>query len=195
MNTDGYDLHFETEPGKPSSGQWCLAAEEDQVHRLIVEYSKSGRAKCRKCSEKIAKSTLRIGKPIKWRGFISSWTHVDCYWNDVEDETAFRHILKEEIYGFKSLKPADKKLVLAQVKTFKPPETLQTITPDDPGFAQRGPLERVKQPKAVVLDLLPFQEEGHGWMLRQEKTEVGGVSSVMSCFVRLFIVFIGHSCG
>lgn len=173
---EGYDLTYEVEDGKPSSGQWCLAAEDDQVHRLIVQYSKSGRAKCRKCSENIANRELRIGKPIKWRGFISSWTHVKCFWNEIEDESTFKAIKKEEIFGFEELKPADKKLILKQVKQFKPPKDLEFITPDDPGFTKREPLKRVKQPKSVVLPLLPFQEEGYGWMKSQEASPLGGVS-------------------
>ena len=178
---DSYDLTYEVDDEKPSSGQWCLAGEDDQVHRLIVQYSKSGRAKCRKCSEKIANKELRIGKPIKWRGFISSWTHVKCYWNEVEDEASFRPIKKEEIYGFNLLTAADKKVVLKQVKEFKPPDGLEAITPDDPGFTKRGPLERVKQPKSVVLQLLPFQEEGYGWMKQQEESPLGGVSVKLRC--------------
>lgn len=48
-----------------------------QVYRLNCEYSKSGRAACGRCSEKIGKGEVRVGRPIKWgggaNGFISTW--------------------------------------------------------------------------------------------------------------------------
>jgi len=48
-----------------------------QVYRLSCEYSKSGRAACGRCSEKIGKGEVRVGRPIKWgggaNGFISTW--------------------------------------------------------------------------------------------------------------------------
>jgi hypothetical protein len=47
-------------------GHWKKANEdpdedEDQIFVLMAEISKSGRARCRRCSEKIANKTLRLG--------------------------------------------------------------------------------------------------------------------------------------
>ena len=44
-----------------------------------VEYAKSGRGKCGGAVEKIAKDTVRVGEPLKYRGgdygWISKWMH------------------------------------------------------------------------------------------------------------------------
>lgn len=62
-----------------------------------IEYAKSSRAKCRKCSEKIMKEDLRIGEPSFYDGHISyRWYHKHCVFdlkgktieesNDLRDE-------------------------------------------------------------------------------------------------------------
>ena len=38
-----------------------------------VEYAKSGRGKCGRCGEKIAKDTVRVGEPLKYRGGDYGW--------------------------------------------------------------------------------------------------------------------------
>lgn len=59
-----------------------IASEEEKVYTFMIEHAKSGRAKCRKCGEKISKGEIRIGEPMRWHtgdyGWISAWHHVSC---------------------------------------------------------------------------------------------------------------------
>lgn len=45
----------------------------------------------------------------------------------------------------------------------------QSIDPSDPAFTKAGPLPEVEPPDMISLTLLPYQKEGHGWMLKQEQ--------------------------
>lgn len=49
--------------------------------------------------------------------------------------------------------------------------------PEDPAFLGARVLSRKAAPAAVVLKLLPYQEEGYGWMVAQEANEAGPSSS------------------
>jgi hypothetical protein len=48
------------------------------------------------------------------------------------------------------------------------PNPHQEIDPSDPAFTKRGPLPEVEPPSMISLTLLPYQKEGHGWMVQQE---------------------------
>ena len=45
------------------------------------------------------------------------------------------------------------------------------MTPEDADFLQKPVLEAVAPPRGLLQPLLPFQREGYGWMLAQEKSE------------------------
>jgi hypothetical protein len=42
---------------------------------------------------------------------------------------------------------------------------IKTSDPEDPAFLKVDTLPRLKAPDSIVLDLLPYQEEGYGWMV------------------------------
>ena len=54
------------------------------------------------------------------------------------------------------------------------PSHLTAIDPEDPAFLGERDLPRVKAPASVVLNLLPYQEEGYGWMAEQEVGPIQG---------------------
>ena len=58
--------------------------------------------------------------------------------------------------------------VLAEVKKKGLPSHIKKIDPNDPDFLKSRKLKRVKAAKTVTAKLLPYQEEGLGWMLSQE---------------------------
>ena len=44
--------------------------------------------RCRKCGKAIGSGEMRIGRPIKWRGWITSWVHHGCFWVEAADKPA-----------------------------------------------------------------------------------------------------------
>ncbi|KAJ4726453.1 polynucleotide 3'-phosphatase ZDP [Melia azedarach] len=80
--------------------------------KIVVEYAKSSRSSCKKCSKPIAAKALRLGSVTRdSRGFdMTKWHHIDCFPIVSEPiESA------ESIQGFSSLQTSDqetlKKLV------------------------------------------------------------------------------------
>jgi hypothetical protein len=53
--------------GIDDEGQWLkpTATNDDKKYFFQSEYAKSGRARCRVCSEPIPKGTVRLGKALK----------------------------------------------------------------------------------------------------------------------------------
>lgn len=177
------------------SGQWRQRAPCEKVYLFVTEYSKSSRARCRLCSEKIPKDEVRCGTPIAWRGgdfgYINSWSHLKC----TRAPDGFE-CTEKQIWGLKNLSKDDQELVrshlliqthipihslththqvLTEVKKKGLPSHIKKIDPNDPEFLQKRKLKRVKCANTVTATLLPYQEEGLGWMLSQENdTEFKG---------------------
>uniref|UniRef100_A0ABI7WKT4 Poly [ADP-ribose] polymerase n=1 Tax=Felis catus TaxID=9685 RepID=A0ABI7WKT4_FELCA len=58
-----------------------MAASSDKLYR--VEYAKSGRASCKKCSESIPKDSLRMAIMVQspmFDGKVPHWYHFSCFW-------------------------------------------------------------------------------------------------------------------
>ena len=48
--------------------------------KYVIEYSKSGRASCKRCKLKLEKDSLRVGKVVDMNGNESkSWWHPECF--------------------------------------------------------------------------------------------------------------------
>ena len=129
-----------------------------------------------RCSELIAKDTVRVGVPIKWRGgeygWISSWQHPTCL--RVPDVS--RAELATQIHGLNDLSAEDRKATLDEL-TSKDAVQLDTIDPDDPSFSKRDdsePVPRLDAPRQLTRPLLGFQQEGLGWMVANEAGPVNG---------------------
>uniref|UniRef100_A0ABI7WKW3 Poly [ADP-ribose] polymerase n=2 Tax=Felis catus TaxID=9685 RepID=A0ABI7WKW3_FELCA len=70
--------------GLPERRRRCagtMAASSDKLYR--VEYAKSGRASCKKCSESIPKDSLRMAIMVQspmFDGKVPHWYHFSCFW-------------------------------------------------------------------------------------------------------------------
>lgn len=86
----------------------------------VVEYAKSGRAKCRKCEDKIAKDEVRISKKeyesdrAKMYGPVDQWHHVDCFVKQRAELGFFESV--DVIPGFNTLSADDKKMLNSKIK-------------------------------------------------------------------------------
>jgi len=155
-------------------GDWRPAAPREVLYRYNVGYAPSGRARCRKCSDFIQKGKVRFGIPIKdprgTYGFISCWQHLECTrLDDGEDVKP-----DKEVHGFRELLKEDQALVREELKKKGIPSHWESIDPETVVKREPGSLPRQPAPPAVVLPLLPFQEEGLAWMVRQEGTPLKG---------------------
>ena len=128
----------------------------------------------RRCSELIAKDSVRIGVPIKWRGglfgWISSWQHPAC----LRVPGVTRDELRCELHGVDALTDEQADEVLDQLTSDKGVE-LEEVDPNDPAFTKReDPVPELPAPAALTRPLLQFQKEGLGWMVANEAGAVRG---------------------
>eukprot|EP00854_Cymbomonas_tetramitiformis_P030583 gene30583-38254_t len=155
-------------------GHWKPLEDGEVEYMYMVEYSKSGRARCRRCSEMISKDMVRVGLPIKWKGsasaygWINSWCHPQC----IRTEESNKKQVQALFYGLDKLKAADKKLVLTEVTKTELPDALKPLDPDNETFF--NVVTAPPPPPMMTRELLPFQQEGVAWMLAQEKSAIGG---------------------
>mmetsp|Transcript_31228 Transcript_31228/g.50098 ORF Transcript_31228/g.50098 Transcript_31228/m.50098 type:complete len:1402 (+) Transcript_31228:1890-6095(+) len=153
------------------TGEWCVRESEDQKeYRVTVQYAKSSRGKCRHCDEFIIKDELRIGKPVLFRGYITSWRHTKCFY--VDDGLGVVHL--DSAYGFDKIKEEDKAVALESFQRLKAPDTDDSLNPENEEFLKKKVLKRLPAPAGMTASLLPFQEEGFAWLMAQEETKFGG---------------------
>ena len=150
-------------------------SEEFATYVCQVEYAKSGRARCGVCAELIAKNTVRVGTPLKYRGgdygWISKWMHPACY--RVEGTT--REELEASAYGLEALAEGDRELTLGHLLNPERPEVEATaldVTSD--AFLCRPVIEPMEAPRALTRPLLAFQREGLRWMCDNEESDARG---------------------
>ena len=79
----------------------------------------------------------------------------------------------QHVYGAADLDDDDQEKVEAELKKSGVPTHIKTIDPDDPNFIKAKTYPRVAPPPSMTLELLPYQEEGHGWMIGQEAKDNG----------------------
>ena len=102
---------------------------------FVIQYAKSGKAKCRLCEEKIEKDEVRISKKEidperSFAGMIDRWYHVGCFlkarkmWTDwdlkwkINNFTGWQVISKsDQKIISEAFEKSDKKLAKKQVKT------------------------------------------------------------------------------
>ena len=140
-----------------------------------VEYAKSGRGKCGRCGEKIAKDTVRVGEPLKYRGgdygWISKWMHPECY----RVEGATRDELEASIHGTEHLREGDLEVLLATLTSPERPaieSTALDVTSEE--FVCRPAIEPMEAPRTLTRPLLGFQREGLRWMVENERSDRRG---------------------
>lgn len=149
---------------------WRAAKAGEHVYLYIVEKSRSGRARCRRCSQFVPKDMLRCGIPIRHaqgeHGWIAAWQHLEC--TRIEERGRYEDI----IYGFSELSQPKQDAVIAEITSDIVPDHLKPLDPDD--LVRRDKLDPVEPPRELLRPLLPYQREGLGWLVRQERSELKG---------------------
>ncbi|XP_057647158.1 poly [ADP-ribose] polymerase 1-like [Chionomys nivalis] len=85
-----------------------MAEASERLYR--VEYAKSGRASCKKCSESIPKDSLRMAIMVQspmFDGKVPHWYHFSCFWK-------VGHSIRQpdvEVDGFSELRWDDQQKV------------------------------------------------------------------------------------
>ena len=170
------EVTSQTKNGKTKHELWWTPMEEhDDASlevRLRVEPAPSSRAKCKKCSFNIPKNELRIGRPVKWKGIIPVWCHLKCFFQESPQDQIS---LQTQIHGLDTLTNPQIVEVQAALARTTAPAHIITLSPDDPSF--QPVLRNLPQrptPSNITMDLLPFQQEGYGWMVAQERQQQRG---------------------
>eukprot|EP00929_Paragymnodinium_shiwhaense_P110400 TRINITY_DN7739_c0_g2_i1.p1 TRINITY_DN7739_c0_g2~~TRINITY_DN7739_c0_g2_i1.p1 ORF type:complete len:1202 (+),score=339.40 TRINITY_DN7739_c0_g2_i1:57-3662(+) len=140
-----------------------------------AEKARTGQAACKRCGEKIAKDSLRVGYPSKdHRGdycALVQWLHVPCARGD---EALVKLVKKGDaavqkgVFGFDAL--TDEEKVLLCEGLLRVPDAEEEAEEDDqpPAAPEARKLEPHPKPAGLKVDLLPYQAEGLGWMLARE---------------------------
>lgn len=92
-------------------------------NKFIIGYAKLGTSSCKKCKQKIAKQSLRIGKVVPnpfgdGGGDMKQWHHPACIFETFKRARASTKIIEEpdDLEGFTDLQDEDKKLVNKLIK-------------------------------------------------------------------------------
>mmetsp|Transcript_20428 Transcript_20428/g.37974 ORF Transcript_20428/g.37974 Transcript_20428/m.37974 type:complete len:1566 (+) Transcript_20428:272-4969(+) len=155
-------------------GDWQVLGDNDAAPEYLVrvEKSKSGRAKCRVCGELIPKEKVRIGVPIKWNQWLTSWRHLPCFWSESRQA-----IDKNEVFGLDSVPEDEMPAVEQALNRIKPPNVDESLNPDSSEFEaalKTTIVNRLPTPSAMTSTLLPFQQEGLWWLFNQEEKDIMG---------------------
>mmetsp|Transcript_103076 Transcript_103076/g.177906 ORF Transcript_103076/g.177906 Transcript_103076/m.177906 type:complete len:1211 (+) Transcript_103076:60-3692(+) len=157
----------------------CSAAEKRKLVpcTLLVEFSPTSRAKCRRCGEIIEKDTLRFGYPFQYsprEDPYSNYLHLDCYVPEVFGiKVSDPKELRKKVLGFDALsntEQAQVKRAMSGGKRRGSSSKAEDIT-EELESGGVGPAEKVRAvavPKELRIPLLPFQKEGLAWLCRQE---------------------------
>ena len=134
----------------------------------IVEYSKTGRATCRSCDEKILKGDVRVGHTPLFRGKpgFMVYRHLHCatFSEDI--------VVAEDVENYSTLNEDDYEKLVQQVEISKERiiEERKELRPDE--LVQKNFTGEIRsEPEGLVATLLPFQVEGFSWMRHQEVME------------------------
>ena len=105
---------------------------------------------------------------VRPHGWVSSWQHPAC----LRVPGVTKAELTTQIFGTEALKPEDLTFLIDTLCS-DTAVALEEIDPNDPAFAKpEGPVPRLPPPAALTRPLLPFQEEGLGWMVANEASEL-----------------------
>jgi len=159
----------------------------------IVEYSKTGRATCRSCDEKILKGEVRVGHTPLFRGKpgFMVYRHLHCatFSEDI--------VVAEDVENYSTLNEDDYEKLVQQVEISKERiiEERKELRPDE--LVQKNFTGEIRsEPSGLVATLLPFQVEGFSWMRHQEVMEPeirGGILADEMGKWFILVVFYAHA--
>jgi DNA repair protein RAD16 len=162
---------MEVTPGAPTSTE--KGKKKTSIAPYMAEYilekAKSGRAECKKCNTKIAKDELRIGVVVQGdRWITTNWQHVHC--------TIFPPTIQvvEALNGFCSLSTEHQNLIRERVRSSKSEVDPDDVPIDPNELVRMNWSEELEPANELLMPLLPYQKEGLGWMVNQEKSAVRG---------------------
>lgn len=92
---------------------------DDDLKKYQVDYAKSGRSSCKKCSNKIENNSLRLAvveKSYTYQGKMVKWFHHHCFFEENHSATT------EEMDGFADLKSEDQEMIKLMIKNSKKDE-------------------------------------------------------------------------
>lgn len=150
---------------------------------MVVQYAPTDRSTCRRCGEKIAKESLRLGYPYKYRSSdppYNVYLHADCYVPEVfgikEKE------LRKKIFGYEALNNTERaklwKAMRSESRTQRSEKEGKTLAKDfstgSVGSTAAASAPEVEVPETLMKPLLGFQKEGLAWMCQQEQSDARG---------------------
>lgn len=147
-----------------------------QVTLFTLELSKSSRAVCAVCNEKIPKDVVRCSVQYP-NALFSSWQHLKC---TIFDKSITR---AEDISGFDLLEKEEHRNEAINQLIESADKADEANNPIDPNELVRKDWKTALEPPATLLmPLLPYQKEGLGWMVYQEDSNFrGGILADGEC--------------
>ncbi len=133
------------------------------------ELAKSSRSECKTCRKKISKGLLKLGVIVgegKW-GPVTCWHHVECLiLQGVSDA--------DEIDGYEDLDEDNARILNERiiVSAGLIDENYRPINSEE--LVRKEWTEPLETPSELLMPLLPYQNEGLGWLRNQENTEFRG---------------------
>eukprot|EP00929_Paragymnodinium_shiwhaense_P111907 TRINITY_DN80181_c0_g1_i1.p1 TRINITY_DN80181_c0_g1~~TRINITY_DN80181_c0_g1_i1.p1 ORF type:complete len:1235 (+),score=360.93 TRINITY_DN80181_c0_g1_i1:185-3889(+) len=150
--------------------------------QMLVHYSPTNRACCRRCGDKVAKDVIRLGYPFRYReteDCYAIWLHPECY---VPELFGIKEKdLQKNIYGWKELNNTERAQTWKAMRCLKKDKEASVAgnaavsslaVGNTKPKAPKVPV--VPVPKSITIPMLPFQKEGLSWMCHQETTGIGG---------------------
>jgi len=97
----------------------------------VCDYAKSSRSKCRGCKTKIVAKEIRLGRQSEHPDFgvTTKWFHLDCF--------TVRKVDPEDVDGFDSLQPKDRKAVKEALSTAKKGKKRKSVASTTPTKTQK----------------------------------------------------------
>lgn len=176
----------------PEAKAWYGQTDMDKLNKkekqscipctMLVQFSPTSRAMCRRCGTAIEKDALRLGYPYRMRPADDCYTiylHAECYESDT---FGFKEKdLHKKVFGFEALSNTERaRLWKAMRSGGKSKEcdaagkaAAAVMSSGSVGPATKK-LPQVPVPESIVVPMLPFQKEGMSWMCHQEESNVRG---------------------
>ena len=163
LTTDGECIPVECIPAEKPKKAQPKGGEPDgngglnQPAPYIVEYSKTGRATCKTCDERILKGSLRVGHRPLFRGKpgFMVYRHLHCTTFSADVHCA------EDVGNYDALAAEDYVKLAEQVDESKEKnkEEEEELSPDE--LVQKNFEGEIRsEPPGLIATLLPFQTEG-----------------------------------
>lgn len=140
----------------------AMAEEELAAGSFLAELAKNGATKCRRCEEKVARGEVKVGKVISgdW-GLQTRWHHIGC-------APLAGLVDVQAVVGVGAL--SEEQLALLSERRERCMAEGDEDAPLDPDSVVRQSWTQPREPpKELLMPLLPYQKEGLGWLLHQER--------------------------